>query len=179
MGLQTGANLGGPNKKIAIFSIWNALDAKPGHGEDAYAGTFGGEGVGYSCKIAFEWEEGKQYHLRLFEIADSRYPDQPEWWEAWVMNMETAQETFIGQIKVPASWGWMKGSTNFFVEYYLSVPSCGQALFQQATLHTPMRENGRVLPTGDPRVKTYGTCAGSASLTVGDHKEAICNTRRV
>ncbi|KAI0560992.1 hypothetical protein FGB62_95g067 [Gracilaria domingensis] len=81
MGLQTGANLGGPDKKIAIFSIWNALNAKPGHGKDAYAGTLG------DCRFTL--------------------PDQPEWWGAWVMDMETAQETFIGQIKVPASWRYV------------------------------------------------------------------------
>ncbi|KAI0562789.1 hypothetical protein FGB62_53g05 [Gracilaria domingensis] len=169
-------HLPGQSAQAQEGSFADALDAKPGQGADAYAGTFGGEGVGCSCKIPFDWQEGKQYRLRLFEIADARYPDQPEWWGAWVMDMETVQETFIGQIKVPAAWGWMKGSTNFFVEYYLSVPSCGETPFQQATLHTPTRENGRVVPTGDPSVKNYGTCADSASITVGAQEEAICKS---
>lgn len=164
MGLQTGANMGGTEMKIAIFSIWDALDAKKGSVEGAEAGTFGGEGVGYQCKIPFDWKEDTQYRLRLFEVADARYPDQPEWWGAWVMDMETMDETQIGQIKVPADWGWMKGSSDFFVEYYLSTPSCEEIPHQKATLHSPTRENGQVRPTAITKAETYGTCARSASV---------------
>ena len=71
MGLQTGAKLGGKEQKIAIFSIWKALDAKKGNGDDAFVGTFDGEGTGYSCKIAYDWKEGTEYRLRLWEIADA------------------------------------------------------------------------------------------------------------
>ena len=176
MGLQTGANLAGKKKKIAIFSIWKALDAKPGNGKDAHAGTFGGEGVGYNCKIAFDWKEATQYRLRLYEVADARKPKDPEWWGAWVMDMSTKQETFIGQILVPGSWNWMTSSTNFFVEYFLSVPSCDQIPYAKATLHMPTRENGRVVPTRAPSLETYGICKSVAKVYLGAENSAICET---
>lgn len=177
MGLQTGGNIAGQEKdKIAIFSIWDALDAKPGNGKDAWAGTFGGEGVGYSCRIAYDWNEGTEYRLRLFEIADSRYPNEPEWWGAWVMNMTTCEETFIGMILVPASWSWLTSGSNFFVEYFLSVPSCDQIPYAKATLHTPTRENGRVHPTGPPSIETYGKCKSAAKVYLGANNDAICET---
>ncbi|NKC16484.1 MAG: DUF3472 domain-containing protein [Gammaproteobacteria bacterium] len=176
MGLQTGANLGGKEQKIAIFSIWKALDAKKGDGRDAFAGTFGGEGTGYSCKIAYDWQEGTEYRLRLWEIADARKPTEPEWWGAWVMNMKTKQETFIGQIQVPADWKWMTSSTNFFVEYYLSVSACDQTPYAKATLHAPTRENSTVHPTGAPTLETYGNCKSVAKVTLGSGNAAICET---
>lgn len=176
MGLQTGGSLAGKEQKIAIFSVWDALDAKPGTGKDAYAGPFGGEGVGYSCKIAYDWKEGVEYRLRLFEIADASKPAEPEWWGAWLMDMSTKQEVFIGQIKVPANWSWLTSFTNFFVEYFLSVPSCDQIPYAKATLHMPTREDGRVQPTAAPSLETYGHCASAAKVYLGASNAAICET---
>lgn len=176
MGLQTGGSLAGKEQKIAIFSIWDALDAKPGTGKDAYAGPFGGEGVGYCCKIAYDWKEATEYRLRLFEIADERKPNEPEWWGAWVMDTGTKEESFIGQIQVPASWNWMTSNTNFFVEYFLQVPSCDQIPYAKATLHMPTRDNGTVRPTGAPSLETYGHCKSAARVSLGAGNSAICET---
>ncbi|MAX37926.1 MAG: hypothetical protein CME33_15330, partial [Gimesia sp.] len=88
----------------------------------------------------------------------------------------TKQETFIGQIQVPADWKWMTSNTNFFVEYYRSVSACDQTPYAKATLHAPTRESSTVHPTGAPTLETYGDCKSVAKVTHGPDNAAICET---
>lgn len=168
MGLQTGGNLNGHETKIAIFSIWDALDAVAGQAKNSYAGPFGGEGVGYSCKIEYDWQDNVEYRVRLWELSDARKPEEPEWWGAWIMDMSTQEETFIGKILVPANWKWLNSSGNFFVEYFLPTNGCENVPYAKATLSVPRRENGTVQPISAPIAEEYGVCKSVAKTTVKD-----------
>ena len=62
VGLQAnGSYPPGRPTKVAIFSIWNTLDAR-GSG---IAQPFGGEGTGYQTLIRWDWVAGRRYQLRI------------------------------------------------------------------------------------------------------------------
>jgi len=64
MGLQTNGHMQGEwVGKMAIFSIWDALEAEPGPG--ASSEEFTGEGEGWSCRKKYNWVEGHTYCLRI------------------------------------------------------------------------------------------------------------------
>ena len=117
--------------KRAIFSIWNALSARgPGAGRPctAYAppcaGTFGGEGVGFQTMVPYEWQPGHAYRYRVWTTAADA---NGTWWGGWLIDDTIGRETLIGEILVPASVGWLDGTSYSWVEYYGSrATSCGQ-----------------------------------------------------
>jgi hypothetical protein len=93
VGLQAnGAYPSGP-AKLALFSIWDALDAR----SSEVARPFGGEGTGYQTMIRYEWAAGRGYQLRLAA-------DDQSWWCASVRDNETGIEDEIGRILVPDGW---------------------------------------------------------------------------
>lgn len=138
-GMQTqGSN---PSGKIAIFSIWDALAANgPG-----YAGTFGGEGEGYSVRIPYQWQPGKSYRLRIWRLV--REVDGT-WWGAWVRDEASNVEHHIGSIKVPPAWGNLTNSSVVWTEYYSAFPSSCDGIQHSAAKMTNFKANdGTLAPT--------------------------------
>src|SRR5215469_3208994 len=68
VGLQTnGQRFGGSTGDTAIFSLWDATAASGPH-----CGVFGGEGNGYSCRLAYPISKNTYYRYRLWRLnADS------------------------------------------------------------------------------------------------------------
>jgi hypothetical protein len=99
VGLQAnGSYPPGRPSKVAIFSIWNALDARgPG-----IAQPFGGEGDGYQTLIRWEWVAGRRYQLRVGTLGADRRGDH--WWVATVRDTATDADAEIGRILVPGTW---------------------------------------------------------------------------
>lgn len=93
----------------AIFSVWNADDA---HGPGC--GAFGGEGTGYSCRLAYPIASDRMYRLRLWRVATE---PAGQWWSAWVMDQTTGTEAWIGEIRAPASATAVSSYMNF-TEYF-------------------------------------------------------------
>jgi hypothetical protein len=127
---------------MAIFSIWDALEAEPGPG--ASSEEFTGEGEGWSCRIPYEWVEGHTYCLRV-ETCGIDEQDN-EWWGAWIIDTSTNQETFIGKIKVPASWQRMDDYSAVWVEYYRQVNDCGSIPYAKVRFEHPVADNGSFVP---------------------------------
>ena len=98
--------------RLALFSIWNALDARPA-GPDSYCATFGHEGVGWSCKVVYPWRQGVKYRLRIWQLAH-----EPEWWRGAIRDTTTNQETIVGDIRVSASRGRLSRTASAFTEVY-------------------------------------------------------------
>ena len=118
--------------KMAIFSIWNAIDSQPG--EHAMCGKFDGEGEGLSCRMKYNWQVGHTYRLRVWKVDTS-------WWAAFIMDITTGKENYLGKIKVSSSW---KGLTNNFVlfsEYFREVNSCDAIPHAIVTFSHPMADN--------------------------------------
>lgn len=98
-GLQTQGSE--PPGKIAIFSVWGALDAEgPEH-----AGPFGGEGTGMTVRIRHPWTPGRREHLAIaYEAAG--------WWRAEVGGR------FVGRIRVDPAWGGLAPASVMWTERY-------------------------------------------------------------
>jgi hypothetical protein len=116
IGLQTdGTRFDGSRGDTAIFSLWNANGAS-----GPSCGTFGGEGVGYSCKLPYAISTGRYYRLRVWRLnADGL----GQWWGGWVLDEQTGVETHIGSIRVASAHQLIAPPMNF-TEYYGTAVSC-------------------------------------------------------
>jgi hypothetical protein len=102
-GLQTvGA---APTGKIAIFSVWDAIEAEG----PEYATAFGGEGTGMTVRIRYEWEPGRREHLALRHDGDG-------WWRAEV------DDQLVGRIRVDPTWGGLAPTSIMWTERYAPPP---------------------------------------------------------
>jgi hypothetical protein len=133
MGLQTAEN-----RKIAIFSIWNALAA-----EGEACETFGGEGIGYHCLVDFNFSNGGSYTLFVRSLAGDSTGD---WWEGSVKDLSTGQERIIGRIKSPPGSGGIKTSS-FFDEYYSTIAGCIALAEAKVRFFGLQGNQGSVIPT--------------------------------
>ena len=151
-GVQTGGILGGAVVgKMVIFSIWDAIEATPGPA--ARCEPFGGEGVGQSCRLAFEWRENVTYTFVLREVA----PDQ---WSMTVLDPAVPTEILLGTIRVPEAWGRVRPPTAGFAEYFGTTASCDTLPHAVALLHQPLGDGAA--PTA-VEAAVYGPCAARAS----------------
>ena len=151
-GLQSDGIIAGHRiGKMAIFSIWDALEATPGPG--AQCQTFGGEGVGYSCRLPFEWRENVTYRMILREVAADS-------WSLAMFDPSIGAERLIGTIRAPAPWGRVRLGSAGFAEYYGQVASCATLPHAVALLHQPTADGEA--PTS-VEAATYGTCMARAS----------------
>jgi len=135
-GLQTvGSDTG---SKIAIFSIWDATGANSTN-PNAWCLPFGGEGVGYSCRISFDWQIGHEYTFKVTKIARDA-------WQATVTDEATAAEHILGTITVPRNWGGLHNQSVSWTEYYgPSLTSCSDYNKAQATFSPPSLADGTIL----------------------------------
>jgi hypothetical protein len=126
-GLQTmGAE---PAGKIAIFSVWSAIDAEgPEH-----AAPFGGEGTGLSVRIRYDWVPGRRERLTLRADGDG-------WWRAGI------GDRLVGRIRVPGSWGGLGTTSIMWTERYApALRSCADVGRAVAWFGEP-EADGAVVP---------------------------------
>ena len=171
MGLQTNGCMQGQwVGKMAIFSIWEALDAEPGPG--ASCEWFTGEGEGWSCRKKYNWVEGYTYSLRIKkEGVDEQ---QNEWWSAYIKDITTSDETFLGRIKVPASWKGLDTSSAVWVEYYGKVVDCNSIPYAEARFEQPTANDGSYSPK---KLTTYtGIICPNANITLLENKGVTFET---
>jgi Domain of unknown function (DUF3472) len=116
VGIQTNGNrFDGSTGDTAIFSLWDATAAT-----GPSCGRFGGEGEGYSCRLAYPIQTDRYYRLRVLRLdADS----QGQWWGAWIRDEATGAETHIGSIRVAREYALMSPPSNFS-EYFGEQVSC-------------------------------------------------------
>jgi hypothetical protein len=135
MGLQTDGT--GPNTNTAIFSIWNARDAQATD-PNAHCLTFGNEGTGRSCRLAYNWVAGRTYRLRVWRQNDG-------WWLSSIYDETGGTERIIGRIRARAGQGDLAPWITDFVEYYgPDFPSCASLQPSRATFLAPTGNNGGV-----------------------------------
>jgi hypothetical protein len=161
MGLQTSARFNGTRTKVAIFSIWNAKSAEGA--ANGMSEAFGHEGSGYSCRIPYNWQQGVQYRVRLWKIEDNSNGDS--WWGAWVTDMRTQKDDFIGKILVPASWSGLKPVSINFVEYWGMQDgkrhNCSEIPYTNSLFSFPSMNDGTINPL-NAAYKAYGECESIA-----------------
>lgn len=153
-GLQANGILGGQVVgKMLIGSIWDATAAVPG--PQASCEPFGGEGIGYSCRLAFAWRENVTYRMIVREA-------QPQQWTIAVHDPTIPGEILLGTITTPPTWGRIHGPTAGFAEYFGETDACETTPYAVALLHAPLADG---TPPTSVDAGTYGTCMSVASST--------------
>lgn len=150
-----------PQGKIAVFSIWDATAAQ----SPQYAAPFGGEGVGYSARISYQWVTGETYKFIVKKLEASSSGD---WWGAYIINSAGAS-TFVGKIKAPAGAGNLGRQVATFQERYSGPLNSCKAMKLSAVSFTYARSNGDVVSqsrsmTSGPACEGYH---GSTDVTGG------------
>ena len=151
LGLQTKGNrVDGSLGKMAIFSIWNALEA-------AGPGTtrFTGEGDGWSCRIPYQWQPGQAYGLKVSALGGG-------WWEAKVRDEATGEVSLIGGIRVPEHWRNLDSWSVMWTEYYgPTLNQCSDLPHSSVIFGTPLANDGEARPAGSHSHFGDGTCETS------------------
>lgn len=118
MGLQTdGHRFDGTKGEMAIFSLWDATAAS-----GPSCGTFGGEGTGMSCRLAYPFRTDRSYRLRLWRLSND---GNGQWWGAWIRDMSTGTESHIGNLRV-ATGRTLTAMPMNFSEYFGTAVGCDQ-----------------------------------------------------
>ena len=143
-GLQTQGSA--PTGKIAIFSVWRAIDAEG----PEFVAPFSGEGEGLTVRVRYEWAPGRRERLSL-----SGEPDG--WWRAEV------GDELVGRIRVDPSWGALAATSIMWTERYAPpLRTCAEMGHAVAWFATPMAE-GDVMPLGHRNhLGTAPGCPGSS-----------------
>jgi hypothetical protein len=119
---------------LAIFSIWNGLGAIPGAGAGCTA--FGGEGIGYSCRIPITLIAGNKYEIS-FGVDTAR---GPQWWIATISDLTKGTKSVIGSIetisRIAKASNW-----NNFIEYWGQSVPCDAVGAASAKFYVPTSNN--------------------------------------
>jgi hypothetical protein len=119
---------------LAIFSIWNGLGAIPGAGAGCTA--FGGEGIGYSCRIPITLIAGNKYEIS-FGVDTTR---GPQWWIATISDLTKGTKSVIGSIetnsRIAKASNW-----NNFIEYWGQSVPCDAVGAASAKFYVPTSNN--------------------------------------
>jgi Domain of unknown function (DUF3472) len=146
-GIQTGGTIGSQNVgKMFIFSIWNADQAEAG--PNATAQTFGGEGIGYSVRLPYQWQQGTPYRFRLEK-------DGGQWWKLTITPSGSAA-IYLGRIHITQNVPLQTGFAAF-TEYFRNINSC-QSLPEARVSFSNFVYGAQAVPVNDSA--PYGTCIG-------------------
>jgi hypothetical protein len=122
---------------LAIFSIWNGLGAIPGAG--AGCTPFGGEGIGYSCRIPITLIAGNKYEIS-FGVDTAR---GPQWWIATISDLAKGTKNVIGSIEtnslIAKASNW-----NNFIEYWGQAVPCDAVGPASAKFYVPTSSNPNI-----------------------------------
>ena len=155
VGLQTDGNrFDGSVGETAIFSLWDA-DAAEGPG----CGTFGGEGEGYSCRLAYPIRTKHTYRLN---VQRSAADDVGQWWKASIKDLTSGKSRAIGRIRVASSFQLMGQPMNFS-EYFGPAVACDEVPLSIALWSSPeanKRSSGGYRYSSTRGGSSRGECTG-------------------
>lgn len=92
--------------KTITFSIW---DTQLGGQSPDQSQPFYGEGTGWQTRLAYTFEAGKTYHMRI-AVGPNGRDSTGTWWGVTITDKSTGTNQLVGQIKVPPTWGKLKPS---------------------------------------------------------------------
>lgn len=175
-GSYLGLQMVSAREQLAMFSVWWALEARPGPGAaclgdleawyaddrpfdppiDDMAKTDPARQVDggpfFSCRLQITLRPGTHYRLRLAEGRD------PAWWSAWLIDDDTKEEHLIGDIRVPAAWGRLTSEVGGFIEHFGPMPKgCDSIPSSTATIAAAVGNDGAAKATVTAR--NDGACA--------------------
>lgn len=124
--------------KMALFSVW---DVSSGVGETGgWATPFGGEGTGFSVRIAYNWQVGRTYRLKIYIDQDAATGDRL--WAASLTDLTSSITTRIGRVYVPVARGKIYGPVTFHERYLGPVDACSSVKKSQVSFTNMTANNG-------------------------------------
>jgi len=157
LGLQVGSYPN--NTKIALFSLWGANGA-----EGANCGPFVEGGAGYTCRLdPYNWVTGRAYRLRIWAAGEDALGD---WWGAWVQDTTTGVDSYVGRLRVPTSWGWLRGNWSVsWTEYFGVWPrTCNKLPWAKAEFGFPTADAGTVQTASHTHTIGSGDCPAHSRI---------------
>ncbi|HMK97354.1 MAG TPA: hypothetical protein VK425_07380 [Acidimicrobiales bacterium] len=143
-GLQTVGSE--PTGKIAIFSVWEAVDAQG----PEYVAPFSGEGSGMSVRIRYQWAAGRRERLVLAAQGGG-------WWQAEVGGQ------LVGRVRVNPTWRGLAPSSIMWTERYgPPLRTCAELGHAVAWFGSPVAENGIAPSAHRNFLADHPGCPGSA-----------------
>lgn len=173
LGLQTdGSRFDGTVGNMALFSAWNAVAAR-----GPSCGSFGGEGTGLSCHLAYPFRTGTTYRLHLRRLA---LVATGRWWGAWIENTGTGAKTLIGRLEVQRDEQLATNVQNF-AEYFGAPTWCSAVPKSRAVWTSPLADlktDGRYLHSSTYYAQDgdEGGCTGGAAVPDGDPATGVTVT---
>jgi len=164
MGLQNDGNLSDSvSTKIALFSVWDALDSQ-GSG----CRQFTGEGTGLSCRIAYNFKAGHTY-VYMVSRANSTKPGL--WWTASIQDISSKTITVIGTLQAPDDSGAdsIAPRLNNFSEFFGNTRPCDKVPTSDTIFRQPVVSGTTAdsLGTFDPNTQSIGVCTGGSITPQG------------
>ena len=143
-GLQTEGS--DPTGKIAIFSVWGALDAEGSE----YAAPFSGEGSGMTVRIRYQWIPGHREELAV-------QADGGGWWHARVGDQT------VGRIRVDSTWGGLAQTSIMWTERYAPpLRACGELGHAVCWFGVPVADGGVTPRSRRNYLAEHRGCPGSS-----------------
>lgn len=171
MGLQSGGSrVDGSWGKTAVFSIFGQgtfANSAGCHSETTGFDGGGSNAGGTSCRIPYEWVEGRTYRIRIWTTGSD---STGTYWGSWVLDTATNKETEIGNIKVPASWGWLSSWSSMWSEYFGGQKdSCDKYPYSKVLFSAPTANGGAIKPLrSSPSISSNADCKYGKITASGD-----------
>jgi hypothetical protein len=119
----------------------------------------GGEGAGHSLRIAYEWQAGRTYRLRVAEFGASR-------WGGYVTDTASGAVTYLGSIQAGSGAGRIRGSSVASTQYVgPDFAQCSDLRLGRVSWARPTANVGAVASTAVTNTIGDGACAGTRSST--------------
>ncbi|WP_266170544.1 ricin-type beta-trefoil lectin domain protein [Dyella subtropica] len=157
-GGYTGMQSNGGSHRMFLFSIWDATEAKPGS-EGSYCVSFGGEGVGKSCRMAHEWQQGHTYRFHVAYEGD-------QWLGVTVTDLATGGSFKLGSIRTASNGISPHGMVNWteYFEWSSANANCFNQPYASAAFDLP-RGNGGNAVASISGTSLSKTCTGYSQAT--------------
>ncbi|GLQ97327.1 DUF3472 domain-containing protein [Dyella mobilis] len=138
-GGYTGMQSNGGDKRMFLFSLWDATEAKPGSA-GSYCLSFGGEGVGRSCRMAHAWKAGHRYRFHLAFEGD-------RWLGVTVTDTTTGQSFKLGSIRAKVDEISPKGMVDWteYFEWNSPLADCNTQPYASAQFDLPSGDDGHAM----------------------------------
>lgn len=161
VGLQTdGSRADGSVGDTVIFSIWNATAA------NGNCLPFGGEGVGYSCRLPYSINTAHKYKFRVQKSTAVADPTGGQWWDAYIRNESTGTESKIGSLQAGSADTSFNLPQNFSEYFGPAMPSCGEVPVSVALWSKPTLKpvTGYFSVTPSLKSSERGHCTGGSAV---------------
>ena len=138
-GGYTGMQSNGGSDRMFLFSIWDATEARSGSKGSACV-NFGGEGVGKSCRMAHEWQQGHTYRFHVAYEGD-------QWLGVTVTDLTTHGSFKLGSIRTASNSISPAGMVNWteYFEWSSADSDCFNQPYASAEFDLPVGNAGSAL----------------------------------